>query len=295
MRPLIFILLILLVSLSSGMAQTADPVSKPNSKENSIERRWKVGGVDRVALVYAPESAKTTASPLLFAFHGHGGTAQNVARRMDFQHLWPEAIVVYMQGLPTPGALTDPEGKLPGWQKAPGDQGDRDLKFFDMVVETVKKDYKVDPKQIFATGHSNGGGFTYLLWAERGDLFAAFAPSAATAARNLAHLKPKPAMHIAGENDQLVRFVWQEKAMESVRTLNKCEATGKEWARAGNIKATLYPSKTGNPFISAIFPGPHAFPVEAAGLVVKFFKSYPDLAKSAEPKKEEATKEKGKL
>ena len=53
-----------------------------------------------------------------------------------------------------------------------GDQGDRDLKFFDEVLSTLKKEYKVDANRVYATGHSNGGAFTYLLWGERGDVFA---------------------------------------------------------------------------------------------------------------------------
>ena len=81
-----------------------------------------------------------------------------------------------MQGLPTPGQLTDPEGKRNGWQKTVGDQKDRDLKFFDAVLTKLKADYKVDESRIYSMGHSNGGGFTYLLWAARGDQFAAFAP-----------------------------------------------------------------------------------------------------------------------
>ena len=35
---------------------------------------------------------------------------------------WPEAIVVYMQGLNTPGVIGDREGKKSGWQKSTGDQ-----------------------------------------------------------------------------------------------------------------------------------------------------------------------------
>ena len=96
----------------------------------------------------------------------------NETRRRDFAYHkhWPEAIAVYMQGLNTPGVLTDPEGKRPGWQKRVGDQNDRDLKFFDAVLATLKKDYRVDEKRVYATGHSNGGAFTYLLWAARGDV-----------------------------------------------------------------------------------------------------------------------------
>jgi hypothetical protein len=39
-----------------------------------------------------------------------------------------------MQGLNTPRALTDPEGKRPGWQKTFG-QGDRALKSFKLYAK----------------------------------------------------------------------------------------------------------------------------------------------------------------
>ena len=154
--------------------------------------RWlefKVDGVMREALVYAPSAAKTTASPLVFVFHGHGGGSRQAARSFAMNQHWPEAISVYMQGLNTPGRLTDPEGRKPGWQSGAGDQHDRDLKFFDAVLARLKQDYQVDEKRIYATGHSNGGSFTYLLWAERGDVLAAVAPSAAVRVPGLSVLR----------------------------------------------------------------------------------------------------------
>src|SRR5436190_19956962 len=120
-----------------------------------------------------PAQARTNATPVVFAFHGHGGSMRNAARSFGYHALWPEAIVVYLQGLNTPGRLTDPDGKKPGWQSGIGDQGDGDLKFFDAVLTSLRQDYRVNEKRVYATGHSNGGGFTYLLWAARGDRFAA--------------------------------------------------------------------------------------------------------------------------
>jgi polyhydroxybutyrate depolymerase len=72
---------------------------------------WNIEGVTREALVYVPPAAKTTPSPVVFAFHGHGGTMKGAATTFAYHRHWPEAIAVYMQGLNTPGALTDPEGK----------------------------------------------------------------------------------------------------------------------------------------------------------------------------------------
>ena len=245
-----------------------------NAAESQIQQRvWNVDGVERTALVYAPASAAKVATPIVFAFHGHGGTMNEAARRFAYHILWPDALVVYMQGLPTPGLLTDPNGTKSGWQNRAGIPGDRDLHFFDAVLASLRNDYKVDERRIYATGHSNGGGFTYLLWSARGDVFAALAPSAACAPTWAVRMqKPKPILHVAGEQDELVKFEWQKRTMEAVRSLNGCAADGIPWAQAGDIVATLYPSKTGTPFVSVIFPGPHKFPEEAAGLIVRFFK-----------------------
>src|SRR5689334_10335173 len=98
-----------------------------------VRREWLVDGVAREAMVYVPPNVKSTAAPVIFAFHGHGGTMAYAERKFSYHTLWPEALVIYPQGLPTAGKLTDPEGKKAGWQFAAGDYGDRDLKFFDVM------------------------------------------------------------------------------------------------------------------------------------------------------------------
>ena len=252
---------ILLLALSLVVSLVASAADAP------ARREWTVDGVAREGLVYVPAQAKTAATPVVFAFHGHGGSMQNAARMFRYHTLWPEALVVYLQGLNTPGRLTDPEGKKPGWQHGLGDQGDRDLKFFDAVLASLRKDFRVDDRRIYSTGHSNGGGFTYLLWAARGDQFAAFAPSAAAAPKLLAQLKPKPVLHAAGEKDPLVKYEWQQQTMNALRQLNQCGEgqPGEKWM-------TTYPSKIGAPVVTLIHPGGHQFVPEAPAAIVKFFK-----------------------
>ncbi|MGV3722209.1 MAG: alpha/beta hydrolase family esterase [Actinomycetota bacterium] len=235
-----------------------------------MRREWTLEGVSREALLAIPRTAATSATPVVFAFHGHGGTMRSAANSFGYHRAWPEAIVVYPQGLNTPGLLTDREGKKPGWQRVAGDQNDRDLKLFDAMLATLEKEYRVDKRRIYATGHSNGGGFTYLLWAARGDSLAAVAPSAATAPRSLRGLKPKPVLHLAGEKDELVRFAWQERTINYLRRLNDC-GEGLPWMEVG----TLYPSKSGTPVVTYVHPGGHQFPREAPPLVVRFFKEHP--------------------
>jgi polyhydroxybutyrate depolymerase len=226
----------------------------------------KVGGLDRNALVYPP-TKETDAAPVVFAFHGHGGTAKSAARSFHFQDLWPEAIVVYMQGVPTPGRLTDPQGKRNGWQHDVGDHEDRDVRFFDAVLESLRKEHKIDEDRVYATGHSNGAAFTYVLWAARPEVLAAVAPSAG-GSRSIRSLQPLPALHIAGRNDPLVKFAGQQLVMAAVRRINGCAEEGKEWA----TDCLIYESDQGTPLVTFIHSGDHKYPAEAPELIVRFFK-----------------------
>lgn len=266
----------LLLLVLSALSCAADEKSKPPVGDLILS--WQVDGVTRDGMVHIPESALSKPAPIIFAWHGHGGNMRNAANMYGYHKLWPEAISVYLQGLNTPGRLTDPEGKKPGWQGRKGDQGDRDLKLFDSVLAQLKRDYKIDESRIYSTGHSNGGGFTYLLWAERGNLFAAMAPSAAAAARMEMNLKSKPALHVAGENDPLVKYAWQKMAMDKLRVINGC-GEGRPW---GDSKfCTEYVSASGNPVVTCIHPGNHSFLKEAPALIVKFFKQHAKPAASA--------------
>lgn len=259
--------LTLALAIVTASVSAADPAPK--------KMVWKVGEVTREALVYIPDAATQTESPVVFAFHGHGGRMQNAAEKFAYHKRWPQAICVYMQGLPTV-TKNDPQGKRSGWQPGVGANDDRDLKFFDEVLQTLKKDFKVDAKRVYATGHSNGGGFTYLLWANRGDVFAAVAPSAAGAGglRAGKDVKPLPCLHVAGEKDPTVPFENQKRTMDAVRKLNGCEDEGKPWDKNGALVGTAYTSKGGTPFVSLIHPGDHKFPDEAPKLIVKFFQEH---------------------
>ncbi|MFO0824297.1 MAG: prolyl oligopeptidase family serine peptidase [Gemmataceae bacterium] len=240
------------------LAQAQDPTS----------RTWDVDGVKREALVYAPTKKTEGKVPLVFDFHGHGGTAKHAAKAHHLHEAWPEAVVVYMQGLNTPGKLTDPEGKRTGWQSGDGDQKDRDLKFFDEVLASMKKDFPVDENRIYATGHSNGGAFTYLLWAKRGDIFAAFAPVAAAAGPYFADAKPKPLFHAASEKDPLVTIAMQNRTLDRVKKLNGCENKGEEWDKG----CLRHSSKNGSPVVVFLHDEGHKYPAATPTLIVKFFR-----------------------
>lgn len=227
---------------------------------------WTVNGVLRKALVYLPSTSQNP-MPVIFAYHGHGGTMTNIYNTRRFDKLWPEAIFICPQGLKTPGALTDPEGKKTGWQMDAIDSN-KDLQFFDAMLNSLKNSYKIDLKKIFATGHSNGGGFTYLLWATRGDVFSGVAPTASAAGKLINKLAPKPAFHLVGENDPLVKPQWQKLTYSAIMKLNACNLPGIKI----DSQTTLYSSASGNPFVLFSHTGGHHYPYGANEAIIRFFK-----------------------
>ncbi|MES2308803.1 MAG: esterase [Verrucomicrobiota bacterium] len=233
---------------------------------------WKVEGQTREALVFLPNNPSDIPSPLVFVWHGHGGHAQEMVNAFPLYRNWPEAIVVYPQGLRTPGKLTDFEGHLSGWQFNVGDSNDRDLKFFDSMVESLLKEDETHRRYIFSTGHSNGGRFTQLLWAARGEKLTAIAPSASTMMGLLSdRLKPLPYLHIAGQKDPLVPFSLQQKTIENVLKINNCDE-GQIENKFTTSTVTRYNSPIHTPVLTLIHEGEHTVPPESIPLIVKFFK-----------------------
>jgi polyhydroxybutyrate depolymerase len=230
-----------------------------------------IDGVRRQAFILAPANASrsTERLPLLFAFHGHGGNMIQTAAQMRFDKVWPEAIVIYMQGLPTKTG-GDPSGNEPGWQQEPGQFADRDLKFFDAVLAAVRKALPVDDKRVYATGFSNGGVFTYLLWGTRAKTFAALAVVAAEKFPGVHLSVPIPFLQIAGEQDENVPFQRQLDSMALAREVDGGSDSGESCGE----DCTAYRSSRGTPVVTYIVPAGHVYPHYASEAIVEFFKQH---------------------
>lgn len=242
-----------------------------SANEFSETMEWSIRGETRKALVYIPATAKTKPTPIIFAFHGHGGTMVNMYRTRGFEKLWPEAIFICPQGLNTKGLLTDPEGKKSGWVMNNQTEGNRDLQFFDAMLKTLRSNYQIDNSRIYVTGHSNGGGFTYLLWVTRPNEFAAFAPTATAGGKLIPKLKtPKPGFHLMGRADPLVKPAWQKMTYNKMLRVNGCVTDGVK------IDSNLitYKGKDGNDFQLFIHSGGHEYPKNANQPIIDFFKKY---------------------
>jgi polyhydroxybutyrate depolymerase len=233
---------------------------------------WTVDGVQRQALVFAPAPVPATNAqpvPLVFAFHGHGGTMQAAAQVMHLQTLWPAAVIVYPQGLKTPSQV-DPQGNFPGWQVQAGQPGlnDRDLKFFDAMLATMRQKFPVDNSRVYATGFSNGAIFSYLLWAERGKALAAFGICAGKLDPAEHLTLPRAVVVIGGTNDNVLPFALQQQTIELDRQIDNATGPGQP---CGPI-CTRYPSTSQTPVVTRIHSGGHIYPPWAGAAIVEFLK-----------------------
>ena len=172
---------------------------------------------------------------------------------MRFQTEWPDAIVVYPQGLHTP-TPRDPSGAHPGWQREAGQFGDRDLKFFDAMVSTIRAKYRVDDRAIYSAGFSNGAVFTFLLWAERPAVIRAAGICAGVILPSVHLREPRPVIHIAGRADDVARFELQQRSIAIEHARN---------------------DPAGVAVREDIHDGGHVYPDFATAHIVRFFRSLP--------------------
>ena len=225
---------------------------------------WEVDGETREAIVYAPAASRGGERvPLVLAFHGRGDNMQNF-QSTNVHMAGPDAVVVYFQGLQTRGRLT-------GWQVERDDGVNRDLKLVDVALASLRTTYNIDDDRIYVTGFSNGGMFTYLLWAERPGVFAAYAPVAGRLRPSVRPTQPGPLFHVAGERDRQVSFFDQEAAIEVAVAVNDVGATTTPCGDG----CTIYgPADTAAPVMTWIHSGGHVYPRGTSERIVSFFQDH---------------------
>lgn len=225
---------------------------------------WKIDGDTREAIVHAPPASQTGGKvPLVLSFHGRGDDMQNF-QYTDLHIAWRDAIVVYFQGLETRGGLA-------GWQVERGESSDRDLKLVDAALASLRGKYNIDADRVYATGFSNGAMFTYLLWAERSAVFAAYAPVAGRLRPSVQPKQPRPVFHVAGERDPQVTFPDQKAAIAVAVGVNGVRDRS---TSCGN-GCTMYGSGTPAPVMTWIHAGGHEYPRGTSQRIASFFRDHP--------------------
>jgi polyhydroxybutyrate depolymerase len=157
------------------------------------------GGVTRTYRLHLPAGYQPgTAYPLVLNFHGFTSNAQEEEDLTGMSAKADSAgfIVVY------------PEGLNKRWNTGPGPDGDADRQFVRDLIAALSEKYTIDPKRIYATGLSNGGGMTDRLGCEMSDIIAAIAPDSGAYNfwQDCSPSRPVPVLAFHGLDDKVVPY-----------------------------------------------------------------------------------------
>jgi polyhydroxybutyrate depolymerase len=126
-------------------------------------------GLRRTYVLSAPEaSGQGTALPVVFAWHGDGGSGEAIRTRLGLETVANGgAIFVYPDGIETDT----------GWWALDSHAArNKDIALFDAILDRLSTTYCIDKTRVFSTGFSSGAFFTNHLACERGDRLRAIAP-----------------------------------------------------------------------------------------------------------------------
>jgi polyhydroxybutyrate depolymerase len=140
-----------------------------------------IDGLKRTCDVYSPAGAETEPRPLIFLFHGHGGSANQLIGRSGNHaphRIWLEIAEREKLVIAVPLGAQSPDGG-PGWNDCRADAQSNpktnDVTFIRELIEALARSRAVDRRRIFASGISNGGNMALRLALELSDQFAAVA------------------------------------------------------------------------------------------------------------------------
>lgn len=152
---------------------TPEPTPAPYfDKPGQYLEMIKSGGETRWFAVYIPENYQHgSLTPLVLNFHGAGSTFQQQAliSGMNDKAETDGFVVVYPQALPANANV---------WFLADSSAGSMDIELTQAIIDNLYEKLTIDPKRIYATGFSNGGGLVDNLGCMMSDTFAAIAPVA---------------------------------------------------------------------------------------------------------------------
>lgn len=153
--------------------------------------------------------AKETPSPLLLVLHGYGSDGASHAQMFDIGELLERDRVVVV----APDGTPDAKGNR-FWNAVPAccdfdHRGPDDVAYLRAVIADVRARYTIDPRRIYAVGHSNGGAMALRLACDAADVFASVSSLAGPFYTDTASCKPSAPVAVQlfhGTNDKVVPY-----------------------------------------------------------------------------------------
>lgn len=255
-RVRVMLLKFLLVLFSISFAITGSADVKTTSESLHV---ISFQGLDRQYFLHVPENLPQDAS-LVFYLHGYNNRNPKVERFIEVAD--QEKFVLCV-----PLAAQDPTGKY-GWNVGYDFQKEfkvDDVAFICHLTKQLCKKYNLSKKNVFCTGHSNGGEMCYLFAYLKPDFFRAVAPLSGLTMewmyRNLTAKKAVPLLEIHGTADKT--SYWEgnlsDKKWGPYISVPLAVTNWAIVARCNSEKITELPllTKDSNPVRAHIFSSPH--------------------------------------
>lgn len=214
LRPFL-LLAFLVLPLRSSDGNNLHPVTDFNTflKSGRHDGTLLLEDHNRRFIIVTPDGATLDQpAPIVFFFHGAGGSAEQAARTYG----WVEKaqaerfFVVFPEGLgvrpdEAPGLVLNPRiwrderGTIPNLVNDAG--------FFSTLLAKLEEVLPIDKRRVYVTGFSNGAGMTFTLGGHFSDRIAAIAPVASQSFAPVGQLaRPLPVYYMVGTADPLIPF-----------------------------------------------------------------------------------------
>jgi poly(3-hydroxybutyrate) depolymerase len=244
-----------------------------------------VNGTARQYYVVLPTNYNaSTPYPVVFAWHGLGGTAQSLLGSTYYAGFYgvktgfPNAIYVTAQGLDT--GMND-SGTSYGWANT----NDQDVNFTKAMLAWLESNYCVDQSRLFSTGMSYGGMMSDTLGCEMSDVFRAlgvmsgslgFCNGTNCYTPTCSSTRPIAAWFTHGDADTTVPIAGDQNARDHFIKINGCDTTNTQTVAMsdGITTCTKYSVCSSGPYPVVWCPVPgegHTIPSWAGAEIAKFF------------------------
>ena len=181
-------------------------ILKLSQAQTSVVDTFNFDGLERNYILYVPAIYDgANAVPLVINLHGYGSNAAQQNFYGNFKNLADvDNFLVVL-----PDGTKDLSG-TPYWNSFAGNGTVDDVAFISGLIDTLSKNYNIDPAKIFSTGMSNGGFMSYRLACELNNRISKIASVTGSMNTTLQGTcspgAPIPVMQIHGTNDPTVPY-----------------------------------------------------------------------------------------
>lgn len=279
----------LVICLALGLSATPAP-------GQTVFRTLQVGNLERSYYLHVPPTyTGEQPVPLVLMLHGRGGSGRGIERQTGFSEKSDEVgfLVAY------PNAIGDPPAWSTGWNSQGGGTPQQNIDFLALLIDTLEREFWIDPARIYVSGHSSGGMMSHLIGSVLANKIAAIAPNAAavgsTRAGNYVEapwpVGPISVFMVHGLRDQTVPFEGGGGAIDFVPVwystvfwvlANGCRPEADVWVSPdGTVVRVTFPEGAAGTEVSlaVIVNGQHAWnsgtTLSVRDAIWQFFASHP--------------------